>query len=140
MMFPISGNMMENMESGPWENYFFRNGMTVTIGGEKNGSTTQVSIERQEALAQMADAEISAIPSGVTRFWRTLPRQFAARYANEGVPSVLKSKSARQKWLDLARSEFLAALNRPSNRLLEAWIAAHIKTLSKEKCPGDDDP
>jgi hypothetical protein len=114
--------------------------MTVSIGGEVNGSATQVTLDRQEALAQMEDSAITAIPSGITRFWRTLPRQFAARYPSEGVPAVLNSATARQKWLDIVRSEFLAALTSSSNRLLEAWITAHIKTLSKGKCPRDDDP
>lgn len=139
MMFAISGNVMENMNPTTWKNYFFRNGMTVSIGGEKNGSTTQVPLERQEALALMPNAEISAIPSGMTRFWRTLPSEFAARYPNEGVPSALNSTAARDKWLDVARSEFLGALTRRRNRLLEAWMAAHIRTLSKGKCSEDDD-
>lgn len=42
MMFPISGNVMENMNPQTWKNYFFRNGMTVATDGETNGSTVQI--------------------------------------------------------------------------------------------------
>jgi len=47
MMFPISGNLMENKDSEPWKNYFFRNGMTVAIAEQGIGTRAQVPIERQ---------------------------------------------------------------------------------------------
>ena len=140
MMFPISGNMMENMDNGPWKNWFFRNGMTVRMQNQRNGTTAQIPVDRQKELALMSDANILRIPSGVTRFWRTKPAQFAARFPNEGVPQSLNTPQDRQKWLDIARAEFLAALNKPNNRLLEAWIAAHKQTLSSGSCPNDNDP
>jgi hypothetical protein len=83
MMLAVSGNVMENMDGRTWKNSFFRSGMTVSIGGEANGSTNEVSLERQEALARMPDKEITSIPSGMTRFWRTLPKDFASRYPDE---------------------------------------------------------
>lgn len=138
MMFPVSGNMMENMGGGPWKNYFFRNGMTVSIGFERNGTTHQVLMNRQKELALMSDSKITGIPSGVTRFWRTMPAQFATRFPNEDIPKSLKTSQDRQKWLDIARAEFLSALERPNNRLLEAWSAAHQKTLGAGKCPQKD--
>ena len=140
MMFPISGNMMENMDNGPWKNWFFRNGMTVRMENQKNGTTAQVPLDRQKELALMSDANIIRIPSGVTRFWRTKPEQFAARFPTEAAPQSLNTPQDRQKWLDIARSEFLAALTRPNNRLLEAWIAAHKNTLAAGTCPDDTDP
>src|ERR1043166_5566230 len=140
MMFAVSGNVMENMDPATWKNYFFRNGMTVSFGGGENGLTKQVPLERQEALARMEDASIRSIPSGVTRFWRTLPRQFAARFPDAQAPTVLNSAAARQKWLDIAKAEFLAAIDNPTNRLLEAWVAAHPETLRRGRCPEDRDP
>jgi hypothetical protein len=140
MMFAISGNILENMNPTTWKNYFFRNGMTVAIGGEKNGTTKQVPLTRQEDLATMPDTKIDSIPSGLTRYWRTLPKQFATRFPKEGAPTSLNSAQARQKWLDIARAEFLAALKSPTNRLLEAWMAAHPVTLAAGKCPEDKDP
>ena len=140
MMFPISGNMMENMENSPWKNYFFRNGMTVSIGGEQNGSTAQISLERQEAVALMPNSAVTSIPTGLTRFWRTRPAQFAKQFPTVAVPPSLNSPKARGEWLDIAHSEFLAALSNPNNRLLEAWVAAHPKTLSAGRCPGDNEP
>jgi hypothetical protein len=56
------------------------------------------------------------------------------------VPQSVTTAADRQKWLDIARLEFLAALTQPNNRLLEAWIAAHQKTLAKGTCPKDTDP
>src|SRR4029434_2063627 len=76
MMFPISGNMMENMDNGPWKNWFFRNGMTVRMQNQGNGTTAQIPVDRQKELALMSDANILRIPTGVTRFWRTKPAQF----------------------------------------------------------------
>lgn len=140
MMFPVSGNMMENMDGGRWKNYFFRNGMTVAIGSQSNGTTEQVPLNRQKELALMAEAKIARIPSGVTRFWRTMPRQFAARFPSEAIPQSLTTLQDRQQWLNIVRSEFLTALVEPSNRLLEAWVAAHPKTLAAGTCPNDKDP
>ena len=110
------------------------------IDGETNGSTVQIPIEKQEAFASSPDHAIVSIPSGVTRFWRTLPRQFAARFPDSEAPFMLDSATARQKWLDLAKSELLAALAQPENRLLDAWMSAHPKTIGRGVCPGDGDP
>lgn len=140
LMFPISGNMMENMNYSPWKNYFFRNGMTVEIDNVPNATTEQIPIDRQDALSRMPDSAVTRIPSGLLRFWRTLPSQFAQRYPNVGVMPVLDSQAAQQKWLDVARTEFLNALKSPTNRLLEAWVAAHPKTLGSGECPGDTAP
>jgi hypothetical protein len=140
MMIPVSGNMMEDMDHVHWKNYFFRNGMTVSIGGEKNATVNQIDMVRQRELTGMPDTAITSIPSGVTRFWRTKSSQFAALFTREGAPSMLASPSDRQKWLDTARTELLAALEKPDNRLLDAWIAAHPKTLAQGACPKDDAP
>lgn len=140
MMFPVSGNILEDMTPKPWQNYFFRNGMTVAIGGQANGTSTPIPIARQEELARMPDTEITSIPTGLTRYWRTLPKQFAARFPDAGAPIKLDSQPARQKWLDIARVEFLEALASPTNRLLEAWVAAHPVTLKTGTCPEDKQP
>ena len=140
MMFPISGNLMEDMGGGPWRNWFFRNGMTVRMPNQPNGTESQISMDRQRELALMADANIASIPSGLTRFWRTKPAQFAARFPGEGVPVNVTNSEKRQKWLNIARTEFLSALTKPNNRLLEAWVAAHKVTLAANNCPDDTDP
>jgi len=140
MMFAVSGNVLEDMDDKPWKNYFFRNGMTVSIGGQLNGTTDSIPVERQEELAMMPDSAITSIPSGLTRYWRTLPKQFAALFPNENAPTALSSREARQKWLDMARAEFLSALGGPTNRLLDAWMAAHPQTLQQGRCPKDSDP
>jgi hypothetical protein len=133
--------MLEDMTPNPWQNFFFRNGMTVRMAGQPNGTTTQVPLDRQEALAQLPDTGIGRIPSGLTRFWRTRPEQFAAQFPAEGVPAKLDTPAKRQKWLDTARAEILAALNGSTNRLLETWVAVHATTLaSPKKCPDDSDP
>jgi len=139
-MFPISGNMMENMNDSPWKNYFFRNGMTVEIDREPNATPNQIPLARQEALAHLPDNRVTSIPSGLLRFWRTLPRQFAKRYPNSGVIPDVNSHIAQQEWLNVARREFLAALKSSTNPLLSAWMAAHPETLRAGECPGDDSP
>ena len=133
MMFPVSGNMMENMD-GPWTNWFFRNGMTVRMKGQANNSSTAIDIERQDELARADDSAILRIPSGMTRFWRTRPRNFAAKYPDGGAPDDLATAEHRAQWLDLARTEMLAALASPTNRLLEAWAAAHTDDLARDVC------
>ena len=138
MMFPVSGNLMEDMD-GPWTNWFFRNGMTVRMPNQPNNTGSQIPMARQRELALMPDANILRIPSGITRFWRTMPAQFAARFPGEGVPVNVTTSQNRQKWLNIVRTEFLAALTKPNNRLLEAWVAAHKVTLTT-KCPEDNDP
>jgi hypothetical protein len=140
MMFPVGGNLMENMENGPWKNYFFRNGMTVAIGGQKNDNSERVPLEHQKDLALMPNTAITKIPTGLTRFWRTTPRQFATRFPGESSPTSVTTDQDRNRWLAITQSEFLAALERPNNRLLEAWVSAHPRTLSAGKCPGDLDP
>lgn len=135
MMFPVSGNIMEDMGGGPWTNWFFRNGMTVRMPNQPNNTGQQIQLDRQKELAHMADSEIVRIPSGMTRFWRTRPAQFAARFPNEETPQSLTTAEDRQRWLDIARTEFLAALTKPNNRLLEAWVAANKTSLAAGNCP-----
>lgn len=140
MMFAISGNVMEDMDGAPWTNYLFRNGMTVALPGAKNGSTTQIPMEQQAQLALAPDSSIARIPSGVTRLWRTLPHQYAAAFPGDGAPTTLATPQARQAWLDIAKGQTLAALEANRNRLLEAYVAAHPKTLARGRCPADDAP
>jgi hypothetical protein len=134
MMFPVSGNVLENMDES-WKNWFFRNGMTVRMPNQPNDSPQQIPLDRQKELALMANSEIVRIPSGLTRFWRTTPAIFAARFPNEGVPTTLTTAENRRRWLDITRVEFLAALTKPNNRLLEAWMVAHKNTLAAGSCP-----
>src|SRR3954447_5027195 len=108
MMLAISGNVLENMDPTTWQNFFFRNGMTVSIGGQRNGTTTPIPLDQQEALARMADNQITSIPSGLTRFWRTRPRDSAALFPTSGAPTSLGTPAQRQKWLDLVKAEILA--------------------------------
>ena len=107
---------------------------------QPNGTTAQIPLACQKGLALVPNIDIVSIPTGITRFWRTTPAQFASRFPNEGIPQSLATTEARQKWLDITRSEFLEALTKPTNRLLEAWVAAHQVTLTTNKCPDDSDP
>jgi hypothetical protein len=136
MMFVVTGNMLENMKVATiWKNYFFRNGMTARFHGQKNGTTDKIDLDRQETVARMSNSAIDSIPSGGTRYWGTLPADFAVRFPDAQAPTALDSPAARQKWLDIAKAEFLAALDSPTNRLLEAWVAAHPVTLRRGTCP-----
>jgi hypothetical protein len=138
MAFPVSGNVLENKNDTSFKNTFFRNGMT--IASPHNGKSDQISIEEQDKLARAPDAEISGLPTGAARYWRTLARHLAAKAMDIDVPSELNTKERRQRWLDVVKSETLAALGRPTNRLLNAWMAAHPITLRSGDCPDDRDP
>jgi hypothetical protein len=135
MMFAVSGNIVENMKKEPFKNYFFRNGMTVKIGGEANGTISQIPLERQNVLATMEDNKISFIKSGMTRYWRTKPEDFRKTFPAEKVPDNLETPQARQAWLDLVKREMLSAINGPDNRLLDAWLASNKDLLKEGTCP-----
>lgn len=156
MMFPVSGNLLEN-PNGPRENYFTRHGMVVGFKGQPNGTRAPVKDDRQNELIFASADQIDHIKTGLTRFWRTLPRQFAERYPKSGAPKLLDEPNDRTKWLEVAKTEFSKATTHETNRLLEAWIAAHPKTitsiaalgiklramkkeLAQTDCPEEDSP
>ena len=144
MMFAVSGNIVEDNK-----NYFFRNGMTVKMPGFDNGSAGKIDRDVQIAAAKKENSAITRIPSGLTRFWRTLPRHLATLYSDSGAPQAVTENADRQVWLDVARKEILSALNQPENRLLDAYMAAHPETLRAAlgkqvikyaDCPGEASP
>jgi len=60
-----------------------------------------------------------------------------------GMGRVLESSVVPQdqnRWLHITRVEILAALDRPHDRLLDAYVAAHPETLKAGKCPSDTAP
>jgi len=139
-MFAVTGNIIEDMETrGVFKNYFFRNGMTVSVKRGVNGGTEELSIDAQKALAMTPNENIVQIPSGKTRFWSTLPSQFAFRFPNAGAPTTIATKERRTKWLALVQKEMLNALDSSSNRLLEAWLCSNVEMLGDiTKCGPPD--
>lgn len=134
-MFAVTGNVIEDMQHpGDFKNYFFRNGMTVSVRHGINGSGQELTVETQATLAMIPDDDILAIRSGSTRFWGTTPAMFAARFPEAGSSAGLASKEQRIKWLTVVRQEMLHALDSPSNRLLEAWLCAG-PAVSGFSCP-----
>ena len=94
-MFAVTANIIEDMETkGVFKNY--RNGMTVSVKRGINGGDADLSVDAQRILALTAEENIVQIPSGKTRFWSTLPRQFASRFPNAGVPASAATKKARE--------------------------------------------
>lgn len=135
--FPIAGNMLEDMEGdGSLKNYFFRNGMTTSFRRGVNGNDVELTLEDQEALAAASDSEALSIPTGLTRFWRTRPADFAARFPDAGAPANTSGAENRLAWLTLVRTEMLAALEGDRNRLLEAWLCANSTALFGATCEG----
>lgn len=135
MMFPVSGNMLEQQGTRPFQNFFYRNGMLVEMTGQPNGTQAQIPTDRQDKLAQAPDKAIAAIPTGMTRFWRTTPAEYAKRFPTMDVQPSLKTPAGRQKWLDTVKLEMTIALSAQNNRLLDAWIAAHRAVLARGVCP-----
>ncbi|NRP85228.1 hypothetical protein GFPCMMHI_01113 [Ensifer adhaerens] len=135
MMFAVSGNIIED-----GRNYFFRNGMTVSFNEAANGTTSAIPLSLQKALLVAPNTHISGTKTGLTRFWRTLPSQFAAAYPDAQAPRVVGTQAQRLAWLALVQAEILAAERTGKNRLLSSWLLAHRKTVALGNCPGDDDP
>ncbi len=119
MMFPISGNVMENMNPKTWKNYFFRNGMTVAIDGETNGSTIQIPIEKQEAFASSPDNAILSIPSGITRFWRTLRFEATPSFPERAAHDEQRVPPAHRAY---AATSSFAGGKLPWLRIGPAWV------------------
>ena len=88
----------------------FRHGMTVGMKGQPNGTSVGIG----------------------------LPTQFASAVSGEAIPRGLKTTADAQRWLEIARTDMLAALGGPKNRLLDAWVAAHKQTLARGNCPQRD--
>jgi hypothetical protein len=124
MMFPISGNIIEDDL-----NYFFRNGITVVMSGFPHASSRVIGEDLQRSLAEQSNELITRIPTGLARYWRTLPRHFAALYPDKAAPPKVDQKEERQKWLEIVRTEVLLALETPENTLLEAYMAAYPTSL-----------
>jgi hypothetical protein len=133
--FPIAGNMLEDMEDdGSLKNYFFRNGMTASFRAGVNGNGAELTLEDQEALAATASESVLSVPTGLTRYWRTRPADFAARFPDSGAPPNTAGAENRAAWLALAQTEMLAALDSDRNRLLEAWLCANATELFGATC------
>lgn len=136
--FVVGGNAITE-KSGTTQNNFFRNG--VAINAAPNGKAETVSLEDQENLAKIPEADIAALPGGGgVAFWHTLPYQFAVKAIDLGVPAELNTPDRRQKWLEIIRLEMLAALGKSENRFLSGWMNAHPIMLRAGECPDDRDP
>lgn len=96
-------------------NNFIRNG--VAINAAPNGKAEAVTLEDQEKLAKIPEADITAmLGGGGVAFWHTLPYQFAVKAIDLGVPAEMNTPDRRQKWLEIIRLEMLAALGKAENR------------------------
>jgi hypothetical protein len=135
MMFAVSGNIIEN-----GRNYFFRNGMTVSFKEAGNGTTNSVPLSLQKSLLVAPNDQVTRIKTGLTRFWRTLPSQFALAYPDAHAPSSVDTQAQRLAWLSLVQTEILTAEKTGKNRLLSSWLLAHKKTVTLGSCPDDRDP
>ena len=142
MMFAISGNIIEDKK-----NFFFRNGMTVVMSGFPHRSTRSIEEDVQRKSAEQPNTLITKIPTGLTRYWRTLPRHFAMLYPDRSAPIKMGRNVEWQKWLEIVRTEMLSAIEKPKNTLLEAYVAAYPKTLRallgkreirENNCPNED--
>ncbi|MGH8510980.1 MAG: hypothetical protein ACREU8_06230 [Gammaproteobacteria bacterium] len=133
--FVITGNVLEDLPpTGRQKNFFFRNGMTVSVERGVNGTTQDLSLDRQRTLADTSNETIVSIPSGRTRYWSTMPSDFRARFPNAGAPTNVSTPERRLAWLDLARREFSSALTSDRNRLLEAWLCANASKKFATAC------
>ena len=133
-IFIVGGNGVSERQ-GAVQNVFYRNGVAFSA---KPGA---VSIEEQEQLARTPEADVSTmLGGGGVSFWHTLPYQFAVKAQELGVPAEMNTPDRRQRWLEVIRTEMLAALGKPENRFLAGWMAAHPITLRTGDCADDRDP
>lgn len=133
-MFAIAGNILEDQNGNGVRNYFFRNGMTVSFAGHPSGSTDSLSVVDQEAIARLPNNQISSIPTGLTRPWRTTPAIFAWRYPWVGPPELLDAQESRRRWLDRVQGKMNEALYSDHNELLEAWLCAQAQADFGASC------
>jgi hypothetical protein len=62
-MFPIAGNPIEGLDDRPgFENYVFRNGITISVRTGLNGSSEELYLDTQRALAIAPNARICPRP------------------------------------------------------------------------------
>lgn len=133
-IFIVGGNGVSERQ-GAVQNVFYRNGVAVAA---KPGA---IAIEEQEQLARTPEAGVSTmLGGGGVSFWHTLPYQFAVKAQELGVPAEMNAPDRRQRWMEVIRTEMLAALNKPENRFLSGWMAAHPITLRTGECADDRDP
>lgn len=126
--FVITGNVLEALDgSGKQQNFFFRNGMTVSVVAGVNGTPEDLPLDRQQALADTRNEDIVSIRSGRTRYWSTMPGEFRTRFPHAGVPVDLLTIEHRIAWLEIVRGDFTKALAGDRNRLLEAWLCANAQ-------------
>lgn len=123
MMFPVEGNIIENRMS-----YYFRNGMTVVVKGFDHRSTEPIDLVAQRSL--LGSATLESIPSGLTRLWRTRPEHMAKLFPNESIPQGVDITQRRDRWLQIAKAEMTAAIDNPSNRLLDIYVATHSAKIT----------
>ena len=137
-VFVVGGNVITE-KNGAMLNSFIRNGVEINV--TPNGKSEPVTLEDQEKLAKIPEADITAmLGGGGVAFWHTLPYQFAVKAIDLGVPAELNTLDRRQKWLEIIRLEMLAALGKAENRFLSGWINAHPIMLRAGECPDDRDP
>jgi len=137
MVFPVAGNVPETKAGGA-KNQFYRNG--VAIAGAYSGKPGPVAVAEQEKIARAPDAEISAMPTGAARYWRTLPFQLGIKAPETGAPGDANTPERRLDWLAAIKTEMSGALSTPRNRLLTGWMHAHPITIRIGDCPDDRDP
>jgi hypothetical protein len=132
--FIVGGNGV-NERQGAVQNVFYRNGVAFSA---KPGA---VSIEEQEQLSRTPEAAVTTmLGGGGVSFWHTLPYQFAVKAQELGVPAEMNAPDRRLRWLEVIRTEMLASLDKPENRFLAGWMAAHPITLRTGECADDRDP
>lgn len=137
-VFVVGGNAIIE-KNGVMLNNFIRNGLAINAA--PNGKAEAITLEDQEKLAKIPEADITAMLGGSgVAFWHTLPYQFAVKAIDLGVPAEMNTPDRRQKWLEIIRLEMLAALGKAENRFLSGWINAHPIMLRAGECPDDRDP
>lgn len=136
--FVIGGNLVSTRK-GAATNMFYRNG--VAIGAPANGTPAAVPAEEQEKLARLEEAKVEVLPMrGVVAFWGVAPVDIATKAIELGVPSELNTPDRRVRWLEIVRSEMLAAMGKADNRMLSGWVHSHPITLRVNECPERTDP
>jgi hypothetical protein len=125
--FPVAGIVLEDLlpkdnEDGIYEVYAFRAGVTVSVLGLRNQSTSPPTDEQiNEALVgPVKGSGIYARVQGTTR---------EEYKANGGTVDVGDSRPGHRKlsWLDVSRELFKSAWDKDRNELLIAWARGNVK-------------
>jgi hypothetical protein len=123
--FPVAGVVLEDLnEDGAFENYSFREGLTVKLAGVPNGGTAQLT-PAQMTLALSPDTVITSARR-LARIQGTSPDEYRA---NGGSEDVGTTQAPSLLWPQVVGRLYRKAWGADEYELMTAWARANPNKL-----------